>query len=40
MLCLFIRVPAVLPELIDLGGEFIDPLHALALVGTALTLSL
>jgi hypothetical protein len=30
MLCVFIRVPAVLPELIDLGGELVDPLVALA----------
>ena len=30
MLRIFIRVPAVLPELIDLGGELVDPLVALA----------
>jgi hypothetical protein len=30
ILCPFIRVPAVLPELIDLGGELVDPLVALA----------
>jgi hypothetical protein len=30
MLCLFICVPAVLPELVDLGGELVDPLVSLA----------
>jgi hypothetical protein len=30
ILCPFIRMPAVLPQLIDLRGELVDPLIALA----------